>query len=104
MYILSISLVSMSLFTAINAYCDEPNEKPIAKSEAVIAIYTENMSNAIRDLEKDPITKLIVAVWGDGRIIWSQNRISGGAPYYSGNIEPKEIQSLLAKLKRDGYF
>lgn len=51
-----------------------------------------------------PMDALIVAVWSDGRIVWSSNRKTGGAPYLTASVSPDRVQQLLADLKSAGFF
>jgi len=69
------------------------NENP------VILIHSENSHMTIRGV--------LVAVWKDGRIIWSKNRgreERGGRPYFEGKISEKKIAEVLEKLKKTGVF
>ena len=72
---------------------------PITDAEQVIAVTTHDWG-----LASDGEAKLIVAVWDDGNIVWSKNRIVGGAPYLLGKIESTSCSKLLKRLDHDGYF
>lgn len=100
---LSTSLL-LTLFLSTDGYGDDPPTKPISESESVLAIYTQNDSLGIGNPGPEMFSKLIVAVWGDGTIVWSDDRLNGGMPYRSARIDPKKVKSLLAGLKRDGAF
>jgi hypothetical protein len=73
--------------------------KPITGADKVLAIYTED--HGLRSAGKP---RLLFAVWGDGRAVWSEDRIRGGAPYRSGQVAPRRLTSLLSRLERDGFF
>ena len=47
---------------------------------------------------------LLIAVWDDGSIVWSQDREDGGPPYLSAKIDPAKTAAFLAKLDQDGVF
>jgi hypothetical protein len=47
---------------------------------------------------------LILAIWPDGHAVWSKDRLSGGPPYYEGEIEPQSVTKMVAWLKKDGLF
>ena len=83
------------------AHFATPNDEfiPITDAEQIVAVTTHDWG-----LASDGKTKLVVAVWDDGNIVWSKNRIAGGAPYYSGKIEPTSCLKLLERLDHDGYF
>ena len=71
----------------------------ITDAEQVVAVTTHDWG-----LGSDGKAKLIVAVWADGSVIWSENRTDGGAPYLTGKIEPESCPKLLKRLELDGYF
>ena len=43
---------------------------------------------------------LILAVWPDGRILWSKNPSHGGAPLYSGQVAPGSVSEVLLNIRR----
>jgi len=45
--------------------------------------------------------KVILLVWGDGRLLWSKDRLFGGPPYFEGKIEKEQIVSLAKKLGQE---
>lgn len=45
---------------------------------------------------------LVVALWKDSKIIWSERRIAGGPPYFQGQYDPKKLDELLGKLESQG--
>ena len=76
----------------------EPALRSITSADTtVLAVYTEGWTSG------QP-RRLIQAIWKDGYIAWSGDRLEGGAPYYEGRIDPKRLDSLLAKLEHDGLF
>ena len=46
---------------------------------------------------------LIVALWNDGNMMWSENSIYGGAPYFHGKTSV-DIGRLLGAFQNKGYF
>lgn len=48
--------------------------------------------------------ELVMAVWGDGRAIWSDDPVRGGPPYREGRVDPKRVAALLDQLTEDGLF
>jgi hypothetical protein len=77
-----------------------PSPRPIEKADSVLAIYPENWG--LFDGERVPV--IILAIWSDGKIVWSSDRLNGGPPYLSGQIDPEKVASLLSDLERDGLF
>ena len=75
------------------------NEIPITKSDKVIAITAENFGLGARETKK-----LILALWEDGRIVWSRDKLNGGPPYYTALLPPDTLDSLLSKWEIAGIF
>lgn len=48
--------------------------------------------------------KLIIGIWMDGAIVWSDNQLSGGAPFKYGTIPPERILAAINRLVRIGLF
>ena len=76
-----------------------PQSRPITEADSVIVIYTLH-----DELVSSGGPQLLVSVWSDGHIIWSNNKIRGGPPYRSGSVEPAKVKSLLSQLERDNVF
>lgn len=55
-------------------------------------------------LDFTPGPQFTVAVWRDGRIVWSRNKYEGGAPYHEGRIEPERLTTLLNRLEEEDAF
>ena len=72
---------------------------PISNAEAVIAVSSED-----HGLRSDGTPKLIVAIWADGRVVWSKNPIQGGAPYLTGTIDRSKFTAFFNRVETDGYF
>jgi hypothetical protein len=94
--LLSFSLIGLCLSTTSAA---EPKQavRAISKAESVLAVYLEDWGLAA---PKGPA--MILAAWPDGYIIWSGDRLEGGAPYYAARIAPKKVTALLARFDKDG--
>jgi hypothetical protein len=73
-----------------------------ADSPPSIAVFGEALGK--RAPGSDSGSHLSVAIWPDGRIIWSRDRDRGGPPYLSGRIEPKQVQALLDRFDRESVF
>ena len=56
------------------------------------------------DIKQLEFRRLIVGVWSDGTVIWSDDRSKGGKPYYIGRIPAELVAKLLASLKAVGLF
>jgi hypothetical protein len=74
--------------------------RPITDADGVLAVYTEDWGLGSSSLQP----RLTLAVWKDGYVVWSEDRLHGGAPYHAGRIDPKRLDSTLSDLERDGLF
>lgn len=92
-------LLHCLIFTESFAVEPKPTMRPISNAESVVAVYREDWGLASRG---EPA--LIFAAWPDGLVIWSRDRLNGGAPYRAGHIESKLVTSLLARFEEDGLF
>lgn len=52
--------------------------------------------------ETNPGPRLVVALWSDGKIIWSDARVSGGPPYFQGQFDITKLNALLGSLESQG--
>jgi len=48
--------------------------------------------------------RVIVALWANGHIVWSENSIEGGPPYREATLEPSRVEKLLKNLEGRGVF
>ena len=77
----------------------KPETRPITQADSVLAVYTLH-----HGLGVVKPAGLIFSAWPDGHVVWSDDRVNGGAPYKSGKIEPKKIAALLSRFEDDGLF
>ena len=79
----------------------EPKQsmRPITEAESVLAAYREDLGDTSAGTPA-----IILAAWPDGHIVWSGDRVQGGAPYRSGHIDPQKVAALLARFEKDGLF
>lgn len=47
---------------------------------------------------------MILAIWADGQVVWSDDRLKGGPPYRTAKIAAKRFEALLQALAHDGIF
>src|SRR5262249_23558051 len=67
--------------------------------DSVLAVYREDWG-----LASSGEPAIILVAWPDGHIIWSGDRLKGGAPYRAGHADPKRVTALLARFHKDGLF
>jgi len=82
-------------------FADEPKEtmRPITEADSVLAVYRED-----HGLRSTSGPAIILVAWPDGHVVWSGDRLKGGAPYRAGQIEPTKVAALLARFDKDGLF
>jgi hypothetical protein len=93
-----ICLLFVALIVA-QVRAGEPNNtiRAITDAESVIAVYREDWG-----LDSAGKPAIIFAAWPDGHVVWSGDRLNGGAPYHAGHVEPKKIAALLTRFEKDG--
>jgi hypothetical protein len=96
-----IIFISLFLLSSSALAVDDPKEitRPITEADSVVAVYWDDWGHFA---SKGPT--IILLAWPDGHIIWSGDRLKGGAPYFTGDIDPKKVATLLARFDKDGLF
>jgi hypothetical protein len=65
----------------------------------VLAVYREDEGFSFTRT-----ASLILAIWPDGSVVWSTDRLGGGPPYRTGTVDPKRVTALLSAFEKDGAF
>ena len=73
-----------------------------ADSAPAIAVFNESLCLVFPGT--DSSHRLSVALWPDGRIIWSRHQRRVGPPYAVARVEPQQIQALLDRFERERVF
>ena len=95
---------TLAVFCLVHSGALAADEVPIVRkidgAESVLAVYPDGwgLGSPAR------VPAIIFVAWPDGLVVWSHDRIKGGAPYYSGQVEPKKVTALLSEFERDGLF
>jgi hypothetical protein len=97
----SVTLCLFIGFCAWAVRAEEPSEptRPITEADSVLAVYREDWGRA-----SSGGPAIILVAWPDGHIVWSSDRIQGGAPYRAGRVDPKRVAALLVRSENDGLF
>ncbi len=96
------AVYSLLLGLCVSVLCaEEPKQvmRPISQADSVLAVYREDWG---RTSSGEPA--IILVAWADGHIIWSGDRLKGGAPYRTGHADPKTVTALLTRFDNDGLF
>jgi hypothetical protein len=70
------------------------------KDAPIIAVWREGGNSPL----KSSGPYLIAAMWPDGRSIWSEDKVLGGAPYYQGWVSPVVLSKTLRGFEADKAF
>lgn len=83
--------------SAPSARAADMTTRPITRAERVIAVYCTpaGMSGGS--------TTMVLAVWGDGHIVWSEDHVRGGPPYRRATLDESRL-SIFSKLEAGGVF
>ncbi len=73
-----------------------------ADSAPALAVFDESFGLVVPGTDTSP--RLSVAIWQDGRIIWSRDQSRGGPPFLSARVEPQQVQALLDRFERERVF
>lgn len=90
-------LLSLALAVAPAKSVRSETPRPVTEAANIFAIYAEDWTWAAHS---EP--RLILALWEDGRALWSLDQLAGGPPYLSGRVSPDGVTALLAQLAHDG--
>jgi hypothetical protein len=74
----------------------------------IFAIYVDRTMSISHsrssDIWSEPRTYVIIALWPDGKIVWSQDRQNGGQPYFIHTLVKESIPQLFENLDSLGLF
>ena len=96
---LRLTLVSLLMATQFCSAAIAQEAKSITDAETVVAIYTNDWG-----LRSSSGPKLIVCLWGDGSIVWSDDKVNGGPPYFTAQVKPEVVSATFKKLLDIGVF
>jgi hypothetical protein len=63
----------------------------------LFALWCEPGNGIHREGEKTP--GLVIAAWGDGRVVFSRDPLEGGAPYAETHLSSTEVRGILERSK-----
>jgi hypothetical protein len=89
----------VGLLGGLVARAGPANPRPITQADEVVAIYAQDWGRAAHGMPR-----LILVAWGDGHVVWSEDRVQGGPPYLTGDIPPARVSAVLERTDRDGAF
>src|SRR5437762_340377 len=93
------SVLLVACASALHAAEPKLAVRPISEAESVLAVYHEDWG-----LFSSGDPAVILVAWPDGHVVWSGDRVKGGAPYRAGRVDPKRVAALLARCDTDGLF
>ena len=91
--------VDQSIKQSTAIWLKHPSPYDVVRSDtlepAAVAVYVAGRGG----LEgKGVMPWLVLAVWSDGRIISSADRLTGGQPYFESRVDPQAVADLLQTL------
>ncbi len=92
-------LLSLVLVSQFGTAAVAQDTKSITEAESVIAIFTNDWR-----LFGSEGPQLIVSIWGDGSVVWSNDHVNGGSPYFTAQLKPNDVSDTLKKLAHLGVF
>ena len=93
------TILLLLMTSPLGAVTEDHETKSITEAENVLAIYNYGISF----IGPHP-PRLIIGIWGDGTIVWSEDKVQGGAPYYTAQLNPKDVAAVLNKIDNMGAF
>ena len=87
-------IVILGFLTSALAGEGADTSRAITQAEGIVAIYADT----------DGGPRMILAAWPDGHVVWSEDRLKGGAPYFAGQVQPERVSAVLSKVEREGAF
>lgn len=91
-----LALIFLSLiFVRIESQADVA----VSHANSVFAIYKEDWR-----LTAAGTPRLVLVLWANDRIIWSENQVEGGPPYRSAQLRAGTFRRFVSMLQREGRF
>jgi hypothetical protein len=97
------TIILTLIFTCMvcSTHCQvQRGSRPITEAETCLAVHVDDWGL----FSRSPFSKLIVAIWGDGKIVWSKDNIKGGSPYFTGKVSPEQIEALISTITKESVF
>lgn len=76
--------------SAVSPKLAPDSPRPITEANTILSIYAEDWGRA-----SSGTPKLILVVWDDGHVVWSEDQVHGGAPYRPAHIDPGKLTAFL---------
>ncbi len=73
-----------------------------AEQTPAIAIFIEAHDLVAPGAERK--SGLIVAIWPNGRIVWSRDQQGGGTPYFTARVDRRSVQAVLDRVEGERVF
>lgn len=93
-------LITCTAISGTVAQVPKHDIRPITLAKGVLAVWYSDWGLG----SPNPGPHLIFAAWPDGRVVWSSDRLKGGAPYREGQVDPARVTSLLKRFQSDGLY
>lgn len=89
----------LSWLVGITLAQNTSSPRAITEADSIIAVFTQDWG-----LASAGSPKLILTAWPDGYVVWSEDRIRGGEPYFAGQVARARVSAVFDRVTRDGGF
>jgi hypothetical protein len=72
-----------------------------AEEAPVIAIQVDSLGKRLRNKDAGKHHGLLVAIYGDGRMVWSKDQKNGGEPFLTAVVDKAKVNELLQHWSRE---
>jgi hypothetical protein len=94
-----ITFLASAIVFQVDVLAVAQGGRSVTEAESVLAVFTEDWR-----LCSSRGPQLIVGIWGDGSVVWSNDQVNGGPPYFTAQIKPQDVSAMLEKLRNVGVF
>ena len=70
----------------------------------IISIYVLDWSLRLEESEDWEPYPAVLLVWRDGSVLWSEDRVGGGPPYFRGRTSTDQVAEAIKTIEQTGAF
>jgi hypothetical protein len=82
-------------------FCIAPSARAADPPPPSIAV---TLDGAGKPTDPEPYPRILMAVWPDGRIVWSEDQKKGGPPFRTATVKAASLEENLAKFEKAAVF
>ena len=92
-------LFAVALTATITSTAVAEEARSLKSEECIASVFFHDTPYSNR-----PGTHLVLAIWEDGAVVYSTERVEGGPPFFTGKVNPEDVKQLVEKLSYSGVF